>query len=136
MINSSLPFFVITNVEEFLYEITRVDIRIFPVNNTAKKKKTKQKQKKKRGKKVKQEAKSINWLLAIHPLSQERKHAWTNVFCTFVLHVGNRKRCLEYDPCAKKKKKKIIFKYAIYIHRLCVLKAFVKKRIRYIERIT
>lgn len=60
MINSSLPFFVITNVEEFLYEITRVDIRIFPVNNTAKKKKTKQKQKKKRGKKVKQEAKSIN----------------------------------------------------------------------------
>lgn len=48
MINSSLPFFVITNVEEFLYEITRVDIRIFPVNNTAKKKKTKQKQKQKK----------------------------------------------------------------------------------------
>lgn len=46
MINSSLPFFVITNVEEFLYEITRVDIRIFPVNNTAKKKnKTKTKTK-------------------------------------------------------------------------------------------
>lgn len=45
MINSSLPFFVITNVEEFLYEITRVDIRIFPVNNTAKKKKNKTKTK-------------------------------------------------------------------------------------------
>lgn len=45
MINSSLPcrLTLLLQMLKNFYEITRVDIRIFPVNNTVKKKKKKQK---------------------------------------------------------------------------------------------